>query len=118
MAGDNGSRRFIKVWWAFAFTLGAITGAVAVTFAGIADTMWAIAGLGVPITATFALLEWLTVRRAAPGRPVPHGWRQAMRVNSGQSPQKSAKGKLAPRRGQLRAIAGRKSGEPPSSGAS
>ena len=31
MAGDKGSRRFIRLWWVLAFTAGAVAGAASIT---------------------------------------------------------------------------------------
>ena len=55
MTGDNGSRHFVKTWWALAFMLGAVSGTAAVTLAGVSYAIWGIAGLGLPIARELAI---------------------------------------------------------------
>lgn len=114
MPGDNRSQRFVKTWWAVAFIAGTIAGAAGTIFVGVPYTVWGIAGFGLPVVGLIAILEWLRVRRLAP-RSGGRRWGYQVRTNPAQSQYKDSKSKLQSRRGQLRAIAGRKSGEPPSS---
>lgn len=118
MAGDNGSRHFVKTWWALAFMLGAISGAAAVTLAGVPYAIWGIAGFGLPIVALVAILERLSGRSLLAPRSAHRQWRRPLRTNHAHPQAKTSTGKTLPRRGQLRPIAGRKSSEPPSSGTS
>jgi hypothetical protein len=118
MTGDNGSRHFVKTWWALAFMLGAVSGTAAVTLAGVSYAVWGIAGLGLPIVALVAILERLSGRSLLARRSAHSRWRQPLRTSHAQPQSRTTKGKMLPGRGQLRAIAGRKRGEPPSSGTS
>lgn len=116
MAGDNGSRQFVKTWWALAFMLGAVSGAAAVTLAGVSYAIWGIVGFGLTILVLVAILERLSGRSLLAPRSAHSRWRQPLRANYTHPQSRTSKGKMLPRRGQLRAIAGRKRGEPPSSG--
>src|SRR2546426_310728 len=58
MAGDGGTRRFVKLWWVLAFMAGVSAGALSVTFLGMTDTAWGLAGFGLPAAGVIAALEW------------------------------------------------------------
>jgi hypothetical protein len=116
MAGGNGSRRFVRFWLVIAFLAGATAGAVSVTLAGIPNTVWALAGFGVPIATVIGVLEWFGDRRFVGPRQPHSRWRRPMRTIP--PTQKPRKPKPITRRGQLHAINGRKAADPPSSGAS
>jgi hypothetical protein len=116
MAGDYGSRRFVKLWWVMAFMAGVAVGAVAIVVLGTADTIWGLVGFGLPITGMVAALEWFGGRRPS-GRIPRHQWRRSPRMAAPQM-HKTGKSNPTPRRGQLHAITGRKTAEPPSSGSS
>jgi hypothetical protein len=113
MAGDGGTRRFVKLWWVLAFMAGASAGALSVTFLGMTDTAWGLAGFGLPAAGVIAALEWFGQVRPRPG--AAHGyWRRSPRANGPQMRQPS-KARPTAARGQLHAITGRKPAEPPSS---
>src|SRR5208282_2259769 len=111
MTGDKSSRRLVKFWWVLFATAGAAGGATAVSFFGLADTIWVIAGVGLPIGAALGFIEWRADRRPTAARkPWPE-------VKHRPSPPRRSYGyKAPPRRGQLHAITRRKTAEPPSSG--
>src|ERR1700726_214566 len=117
MAGDDGSRRFVRFWWVLAFIVGASAGAFSVTLIGIPYTAWGLVGFGVPIATAVGVLEWFGERRLL-GPRARNGWPKPVRMDFAPGRQKSGKPKSTPRRGQLRAITGRKTADPPSSGAS
>ncbi|HKV54890.1 MAG TPA: hypothetical protein VJN94_09620 [Candidatus Binataceae bacterium] len=116
MAGDYSSRRFVKFWWVLAFLAGAALGAFSITVVGVSDTVWGLVGFGVPIAGMVAALEWFGSRGRG-ARSYQGPWRRMPRGNGPQL-HKSAKARPTPRRGQLHAITGRKTAEPPSSGSS
>ena len=109
MAGDEGSRRFVVLWWVLAFMAGVPAGVLSVTYFGVTDTIWGLAGFGVPILGVIAALEWFGQRHRGARSP-----RHPPR-SSPLPARKAAKGRPAPGRGQLHAITGRKAAEPPSS---
>ena len=113
MAGDQGSRRFVVLWLVLAFMAGIPTGVLAVTYFGVPDTIWGLAGFGVPIAGLIAALEWLGQRHRSVRAPRQQ-WRRLPRAN-GSPIRKPTKGRPQPGRGQLHAITGRKTAEPPSS---
>jgi hypothetical protein len=113
MAGDEGSRRFVMLWWVLAFMAGIPAGVLAVTFFGVTDTIWGLAGFGVPIVGVIAALEWFGQRRRGP-RPQRHQWRRLPRATNAPA-RKMTKSRPTVGRGQLHAITGRKTAEPPSS---
>ncbi len=112
MAGDDGSRRFVVLWWVLAFMAGIPAGVVSVIYFGITNTIWGLAGFGVPIAAVIAALEWFGWHRSA--RVSRHQWRRSPRSKT-MPVRKAAKGRPPLKRGQLHAITGRKTAEPPSS---
>jgi hypothetical protein len=113
MAGDVSSRRFVVLWWVLAFMVGVLAGVLAVTHFGVTDTIWGLAGFGVPIAGVIAALEWFGKRHRS-GRNSRHQWRRPPRSTTTPG-RKSTKSRPALGRGQLHAISGRKSAEPPSS---
>jgi hypothetical protein len=118
MAGDGGSRRFVRFWWVLAFILGASAGAFSVTLIGIPYTAWGLVGFGVPIATAIGFLEWFGERRLLRPHRTHNRLRKPTRMDFALARHKTVKPKPAPRRGQLRAITGRKTADPPSSGAS
>ena len=113
MAGDEGSRRFVVLWWVLAFMAGIPTGVLAVTFFGVTDTVWCLAGFGVPIAGVIAALEWFGQRHRGVRTP-HHQWRRPPRPNV-MPGRKATKGRPPLGRAQLHAITGRKTADPPSS---
>lgn len=113
MAGDEGSRRFVVLWWVIAFMAGIPTGVLSATYFGVTDTIWGLVGFGVPIAGVIAALEWFGQRRRSQ-RSQRHRWRRPPRPTP-VSARKVAKGRTTTGRGQLHAITGRKTAEPPSS---
>ncbi len=111
MAGDKGSRRFVRDWWVLvAFMLGAALGALAGNVIGVYLTLWVVIGVGVPLLAVSVMFAHLEERRrmtaAAPQRRTP---RKATAIpTSVPSSKASVKGKPTGTRGQLRAISGKK----------
>jgi len=115
MAGDHGSRRFVKVQWAIAFTLGLAAGTLSTTLFGITYTLWALAGCSA-MAGAIGMFEWFGQKRLLGLRRQSQA-RKPERMNLTPPPSKTSKGN-PPRRGQLHAITGRKAADPPSSGAS
>jgi len=113
VAGDEGSRRFVVIWWVLAFMAGIPTGVFAVTFFGVTDTIWGLAGFGIPIAGVTFALEWFGQRRRSTRTP-RNQWRRPPRGNA-MPARKVAKGRPPHARGQLHAITGRKTADPPSS---
>jgi hypothetical protein len=117
MAGEHGSRQFVRVRWAIAFTLGIAAGTLSTTLFGITDTLWALAGCSA-VAAAVGLFEWFGHERLlGPRRPNPR-LQRPVRVNFATPPRRTTKTKPPLRRGQLHAITGRKTVDPPSSGTS
>ncbi len=115
MTGDKSSRRLVKFWWVLFATVGAATGATAVSLFGLTTTVWSILGVGLPIGAAIGYIEWRADGRLLAARKP---WPEAKHR---QPPPHRAHGyKAPPRRGQLHAITRRKTAdktaEPPSSG--
>jgi len=113
MAGDEDSRRFVVLWWVIAFMAGVPTGVLAVTFFGVTNTIWGLAGFGVPIAGVIAALEWFGQRHRGVRSPRSQ-WRRSPRANAMPS-RKADKRRPPLGRGQLHAITGRKTADPPSS---
>ena len=121
MAGDKGSRRFVRDWWLLAaFMLGAALGALAGNAIGVYLTLWVVIGVGVPLLAVSVIFAHLEERRrlttARPLRRTPR--KTAATGPSVSSSKVSLKGKPTGTRGQLRAISGKKTDDPPSTGSS
>jgi hypothetical protein len=116
MAYDNGSWRSTKLWWVLAiFMLGAAAGALSVNFAGLYSTFWWIIGLCGSLLAVSLFFERLHERRQPGAGPTRNPWRKAVGLNFSTTSRKDAqKEKPVGRRGQLHAITGRKTADPPS----
>jgi hypothetical protein len=115
MAGDKGSRRFVKDWWVIAaLMLGAAFGALAGNAIGVYLTLWVVIGVGVPLLAVSVMFAHLEERRRMT-RPLRCTPRKAP-GSSVPSSKVSLKGKPTGTRGQLRAISGKKT--TPSTGSS
>ena len=117
MAGDKGSRRFVRDWWVLvAFMLGAVLGALASNSnaIGVYLTLWVVIGVGVPLLAVSVMFAHLEERRRIT-RPVRRTPRNATEF-SAPSSKVSLKGKPTGTRGQLHAISGKKT--TPSTGSS
>ena len=111
MAGDKGSRRFVRDWWLLAaFMLGAALGALASNAIGVNLTLWVVIGVGVPLLAVSVMFAHLEDRRrmttAKPLRRTPR--KTAATGTSVPSTKVSLKSKPTGTRGQLRAISGKK----------
>jgi hypothetical protein len=113
MIGDKSSGRLVKFWWVLYATIGAAGGAYTASFFGLYNTIWGLIGVGLPLGAAVAVIEW---RAEGRGIAVRKSWSE---VKPGQSaPRRSYGYKPTPRRGQLHAITRRKTADPPSSGGS
>jgi len=118
MAGDQSSRRFVRLWWVLAFTGGAVAGATSISLIGLQDTVWWIAGVCGSVIAVTAIFEgYGDGGLAMPRRPNRHR-RPLIQSAQQMTGRKNAKPKAPLRRGRLRAINGKKIAEPPPSGAS
>jgi hypothetical protein len=113
MAGDEDSRRFVMLWWVLAFLAGVPTGVLCVVFFGVTDTIWGLVGFGLPVAGVIAALEWFGQRNLGV-RNQRRPWRRPPRANTAPV-RKVNKGRPPVGRGQLHAITGRKTAEPPSS---
>ena len=115
MAGDKGSRRFVRLWWVLAFTAGAAAGAISMSVIGLQNTIWWIAGVCGSVLAVTAILEgYGDGGLAMPRRP--NRYRRPLQGTPQIAGRKSAKLKVPLRRGRLRAISGKKIAEPPPGG--
>ena len=112
MSGENGSQNLVKFWWVLALMIGAIAGAVAAVWLGITCTIWGILGIGLPLSLMMAVLERTSRPRGGRGHKVWAGSRSTV----APGPRRNIGEKRSGRRGQLHAINGRKTAEPPSSG--
>lgn|SRR5271156_647008 len=114
MAGDNGSRRFVRLWWVLAFTAGAAVGAASIILIGLQDTIWWIVGVCGSVIAVTAIFE----RYGEGGLGLSHApkrhWRPPHQVGQHTVGRKETKPKSPVRRGRLRPINGKKIAEPPS----
>lgn len=121
MAGDKGSRRFVRDWWVLAaFMLGAVLGALASNAIGVYLTLWVVIGVGVPLLAVSVMFTHLEERRRMTTGQLPRRTPRKTAVTSSSVPSSkvSLKGKPTGTRGQLRAISGKKTDDPPSTGSS
>jgi len=109
MASDNNSRAFINFWWILALTLCAVAGAFSADTVGLSGAVWGIVGLGVPIAAA---------RRVRGTKSSQNYKRRPLRRDFRAPPLKGQKAKAPVRHGQLYAIRGNKTADPPSSGGS
>ena len=117
MSGGKYTRQFVKFWWVLAFVAGAVAGASSAHILGLAQTLWWTIGGGAAIAAAAGILEWFEDRRWLGPRLVRNGWHKPAWNYPAEGPRKTPGGKARPR-AQLYAIAGRKTADPPSSGAS
>jgi len=118
MAGDNSSRAFVNFWWILALTLCAVAGAFSADIVGLSGAVWGIVGLGVPIAAAAGLLGWFSARRLRGTNSSQNRKRRPLRRDFKPPPLKGQKSKAPVRHGQLYAIRGNKTADPPSSGGS
>jgi len=116
MASGKGRRQLVGFWWVLAFMLGAAAGSLSSNLIGISYTAWWVVGFCGSAAVVVGMVEWFGQGHRSGSRPAGMG-RPFMRTNL-TPPQKDAQHKTASRRGQLHAITGRKSADPPSSGAS
>jgi uncharacterized membrane protein YfcA len=117
MTRDNGSRRLVKFWSALVFTLGVAVGAIALNYLQAQRTLWLIGFLGA-VAGAVAIFEQFGEARDPGVRGSYKHWQNRGRPTFSAAPRKEAKNKPPSRRGQLRAINGKKTADPPSSGAS
>jgi hypothetical protein len=116
MAGDKGSRRFVRFWWVLAFTLGAIAGAGSLMLAGLQYTAWWIVGVCGTLMAVTAIFESYGDGHPILPRAARRRWHPPIQRHQPPIGRGSAKPKDPVRRGRLRAINGKKIAEPPSGG--
>jgi hypothetical protein len=114
MAGDNGSRRFVRLWWVLAFTAGAAIGAASVILIGLQDTIWWIVGVCGSVIAVTAIFERYGDTGLGSSRARKHQWRPSHQGVQHSVGRKEARPKTSGGRGRLRAINGKKIAEPPS----
>ncbi|HLW69759.1 MAG TPA: hypothetical protein VKS22_03965 [Candidatus Binataceae bacterium] len=110
MAGDKRSQGLVKFWWVLAATLGAAAGAAAESLWGPANTLGAIAGIGLSLALAVGYLE----RPIQPGATTPRWPRPRWRQPAPRRRPESAKSSTP--RAKLHAVNGRKRGAPPVSG--
>jgi hypothetical protein len=114
MAGDNGSRRFIRLWWVIAFTAGAAVGATSIVLIGLQDTIWWIVGVCGSVIAVTAIFERYGDSGFGLPRTSKRHWRPPQLGSQHGISRKETKPKSPVGRGRLRAINGKKIAEPPS----
>ena len=117
MTRDNSSRGLVKFWSALAFTIGVAVGALALSYLQAQRTLWLIGFLGA-VAGAVAIFERFGEVPGSSGRGSYKHWRARSRATFTAGPRKEVKNKPPARRGQLRAINGKKTADPPSSGAS
>ncbi len=110
LPGEKNSARLVKFWWVLAATMGASAGAIVATDWGIARTLWAIGGIGLPLATAVGYLEWSSRFKVRAKGTTP------VRTNRGPTPRTVRTGQSPHliRRGQLHAVS-RKNVDPPSS---
>jgi len=120
MAGDNSSRRFVRLWWLLgAVTLGAAIGALSGNFIGVYLTLWLALGVGGSLVAVSALFDRVGEQHRRTARPLRRAPQKMAATSFSVPPSKvSPKGKPTGARRQLRAISGKKTADPPSTGSS
>lgn len=111
MSGEKRGPRLEKFWWVLASIVGATAGTVSTVLFGSFNTLVGIIGIGIPVGLALLALEWSTGSR----RSVQRKSRPETRP-SGQPLRRAGGAKSPQRRGQLHAITGRKSSDPPVSG--
>lgn len=117
MAGDKGSRRFVRLWWVLAFSAGAIAGAGSMNLAGLQYTVWWIVGVCGTLIAVTAIFERYSDSSLISSRNSRRRWHPPAAGRQTPAARSLAKPKDPVRRGRLRAINGKKIAEPPSGGA-
>jgi hypothetical protein len=117
MAGDKVSRRLVKFWWVVAFVVGAGLGTVSTVIVGPRNAIWLITSFGVIVGAVVAVVELGGERPDYVNRALSRPWFGPPR-SSGRGKPSAHKPKDKPhgRRGQLHAISGKKTADPPSHG--
>ncbi len=110
MARERSSGRLVKFWWAAAFTAGVAAGAVCFGLLGAQRTAWIVGFLGAVAGAVATYEQFTEPGMRAPG-PARTGWARRGWPQPAAS-RKSVKTKPTSRRGQLRAIEGRKPAAP------
>jgi hypothetical protein len=116
MAGDKGSRRFVRLWWVLAFTIGAVAGAASITLAGLQYTAWWIVGVCGTLMVVTAIFERYGDSKPILPRSARRRWHPPLQRHPPPAGRTTAKPKDPVRRGRLRAINGKKVAEPPSGG--
>jgi hypothetical protein len=112
MSGEKSGPRVEKFWWLLTSIAGAVAGSVSTAIFGTFNTLLGIVGIAIPAGLALLAFEWSTGGRRGGGRKA-----RAEVRHSNQAPRRVAGAKTStPRRGQLHAITGRKSSEPPASG--
>ncbi|MGH8014435.1 MAG: hypothetical protein ACREQ4_18250 [Candidatus Binataceae bacterium] len=114
MAGDNVSRRLIKFWWVVAFVVGAGLGTVSTVVVGPRNAIWLIATFGIIAGAVVAVVELGGERPAYVNRALSRTWFTPSRAQLKVSQHKPPKDKPSARRGQLHAVTGKGTADPPS----
>lgn len=113
MAREKSTYRLVKFWWCAAFTAGVVVGAVLLRLTDAQRTAWTVGFLGA-IAFAVAIYEQFTEPGLGGAARQRGGW-----VNRGWTQpavaRKPNKPKAGPKRGQLRAIEGRKSRVAPDS---
>jgi hypothetical protein len=113
MAGDSGSRRFMRLWWVLAFTAGAVVGAASIILIGLQDTIWWIVGVCGSVIAITAIFERFGEGGSRLPRTSKRQWRPPQHSGQHGISRKEAKPKGPAGRGRLHAINGKKIVEPP-----
>jgi hypothetical protein len=116
MAGEKGSRRFIRLWWVLAFSAGAVAGAASIALVGLQYTVWWIVGVCGTLIAVTAIFERYGDGNLILPRTARRRWRPPTQGRTIPPKRDLAKPKDPVRRGRLRAINGKKIAEPPSGG--
>jgi hypothetical protein len=116
MAGEKGSRRFVKLWWVLAFTIGAVAGATSIALAGLQYTVWWIVGVCGTLMAVTAIFERYGDSKPMLPRSTRRRWHPPLQRHPPPIGRTATKPKDPVRRGRLRAINGKKIAEPPSGG--
>ncbi|HUN58181.1 MAG TPA: hypothetical protein VMU41_08705 [Candidatus Binataceae bacterium] len=114
MASDNGSRRFVRLWWALAFTAGASAGATSIILIGLQDTVWWIIGVCGSVIVVTAIFERYGDGALGSQQSPKRRWRPPNQGSAHAIGRRDTKPKSPTRRGRLRAINGKKTIEPPS----
>lgn len=114
MASGKGRRQLVGFWWVLAFMLGAAAGALSSNLVGMPYTAWWIVGFCGSAALVVGIVEWFGQGRQAGSSRSATRWRPPARTKLSQPPQRISREKGSGRRGQLHAINGRKTADPPS----